>query len=91
MNALQVLPYMPPYTSTGNFVPKIYGQAGDPMLAIDLLDPNQANKNYAGQGTFFAIIEPMKGLSLESRISSGLNYNNNYTFTPTYSFGSRAW
>ncbi len=87
MQAIQVLPYMPPYDSTGNFVPKQYGQTGDPMAGIDLL--HQTFSKYEGQATFYAIIEPFKGFSFESRVSSGLSYNNNYTYSPTYYYGAQ--
>jgi len=88
MGALQVLPWVAPYDSTGNFVPKQYGQAGDPMVGIGLL--HKSKKLYEGQGTFFTIIEPLKGLGIESRLTGGLNYHNDYQFYPTYHFGPGA-
>jgi TonB-dependent starch-binding outer membrane protein SusC len=86
IGAISVHPYLPPYDSTGNWVPKTVGNSDSPLPSIDLL--NKEFKNYDGNGSVYVIIEPLKGLSLESRISGTLSFNDNMEFRPTYRYGS---
>jgi TonB-dependent starch-binding outer membrane protein SusC len=84
--AITVHPYLPPYDSVGNWVPRTFGNTDDPMAAIDLM--NRENRSYQFNGTVFAKIEPFKGFSYESRLSSNISFGDNYTFNPTYYYGS---
>ncbi|UCH15394.1 MAG: SusC/RagA family TonB-linked outer membrane protein, partial [Bacteroidales bacterium] len=84
--AISVLPYLPPYTEDGNWNRDSVGETNPPMSTIDLL--NKEFKEHEARGTFFAIIEPMKNLTIESRISGGVEFKDDYRFSPTYNFGS---
>lgn len=84
--AVTVHPYLPPYDSLGNWVPRTFGNTDDPMAAIDLM--NKETRSYQFNGTVFAKIEPFKGFSFESRFSSNISFGDNYNFNPTYFFGS---
>jgi TonB-linked SusC/RagA family outer membrane protein len=86
IGAISVHPYLPPYDSTGNWVPKTVGNSESPLPTIELL--HQEFRHYDGNGTFYIVLEPIKGLSVESRISGSLNFSDNYNFSPTYRYGS---
>jgi TonB-linked SusC/RagA family outer membrane protein len=84
--AIEVLPYIPPYAADGNWNRDSVGETNPPMSTIDLLH-KEFRENQA-RGTFYAILEPLKNLTIESRISGGAEFKDDYNFTPTYNFGS---
>lgn len=84
--ALSFHPYIAPYDSTGNWIPKQGGASDSPLPKIDLLE-KQYN-NYESNGMFYTQITPVKGLTLESRISGGLSFGNNYDFLRKYWYGA---
>ena len=86
--AISVLPYIPPYAADGNWNRDTVGQANPPMSTIDLL--HKEFREHEVRGTFYAIIEPLKNLTIESRISGGAEFRDDYNFSPTYNFGSGA-
>jgi TonB-dependent starch-binding outer membrane protein SusC len=86
MKALTVHPYLAPYDSTGNYIPRQNGgNSESPLPSIELL--NKESNGYTANGTFFGKIEPLKGLSLESRINGALYFGDNLNFQPTYWYG----
>jgi TonB-linked SusC/RagA family outer membrane protein len=87
-NAISVLPYIPPYAADGNWNRDSVGEANPPMSRIDLL--NKEFREHLGRGTFYVIAEPVKNLTLESRISGGVEFKDDYQFYPTYNFGPAA-
>ena len=86
MTALIVHPYLPPYDETGNYVPSTIGNSDSPLPKIELL--NKERHKYEGNGLFYITIQPIKGLSLESRISSTFGFGEDYQFYQTYSYGA---
>ncbi len=86
--AISVLPYIPPYAADGNWNRDSVGEANPPMSTIDLL--HKEFREHQARGTFYAIIEPFKNLTIESRISGGAEFKDDYNFTPTYNFGPAA-
>jgi TonB-linked SusC/RagA family outer membrane protein len=86
--AISVLPYIPPYAADGNWNRDSVGEANPPMSTIDLLH-KEFRENQA-RGTFYVIIEPLKNLTIESRISGGAEFKDDYHFMPTYNFGPAA-
>jgi TonB-linked SusC/RagA family outer membrane protein len=69
-----------------NYVKRDIGNTDDPMQGIDMM--HHDNKYYGGNMTVFGIIEPFKGLTLESRMTSNIGFGDGYTFAPTYNYGS---
>ena len=84
--AIAVHPYLPPYDDNGNWTPRTIGASETPMPQIDML--NRQNRFQSGNAMIYARIEPIKGLALESRVSSNLGFGDSYDFTPTFRFGS---
>ncbi|OFY52300.1 MAG: hypothetical protein A2Y87_05630, partial [Bacteroidetes bacterium RBG_13_46_8] len=89
VNGVAAHPYFPAYDSTGNWQEKpALSNMENPMPGIELL--NKAFNRYEGLGTLYIIIEPLKGLVLDSRINSTLAFTDDYDFSPTYHFGEGA-
>ncbi|MCX7985899.1 MAG: TonB-dependent receptor [Bacteroidales bacterium] len=83
--AIQVLPNHAPYDSTGNWRARTWGNSDGPMPAVDQM--NQKRNNYEARATFFAIVEPIKGLTFESNMTPTVSFNNNYNLSVAYYYG----
>lgn len=46
----------------------------NPFLTVDLID--QVSNNYTTNGTFYTIINPLKGLVFETRVNANVNFDN---------------
>jgi TonB-linked SusC/RagA family outer membrane protein len=86
ISAITVHPYLPPYDSTGNWVPRTFGNTDDPMAAIDLL--NNESKNYSLNASGYVRVQPFKGFAFESRVSSNVSVGQGFSFNQTYRYGS---
>lgn len=88
IKAIQFHPYIQPYDSTGNWIPRELGTTDSPLPDIDMREDER--NNLLVNATFFAIVEPITGLSFETKYSQTVNYGDGYQFYPTYEFGGSA-
>ncbi len=94
MSAINYHPFVPFTDSIGPYVTRLredgsdnwtftpLGNTGNPVASIDLLE--RQNLNTSVKATVYAIIEPVEGLTYESRITGDLGYGNNYNFSPIF-------
>jgi TonB-linked SusC/RagA family outer membrane protein len=86
LQALQIEPFVPVYLPSTDTTGHIWGispkNVTNPQGTIDIT--NYRNDNYIFNGSVYAIIEPLKGLTFETRISPNMNFNETNNFTPTY-------
>jgi TonB-linked SusC/RagA family outer membrane protein len=82
--ALQMEPIIPPYyppdsSQRWGISPS---NISNPQGTIDICHYQQ--NNYTLNGSFYAIVEPIKGLTLETKISPSIYFGDTYNFTPIY-------
>jgi TonB-dependent starch-binding outer membrane protein SusC len=93
MGAIQYQPFVPVYVNpdgsaaaakndTTNWSSTPIGNTANPVGRIELL--HKSNENASMKATAFVIIEPIKGLRNETRLTGDISYGNNYAFTPEY-------
>jgi TonB-dependent starch-binding outer membrane protein SusC len=82
LSAINYHPFMAPYDSTGNWSSSPLSNTKNPVSMQELL--HSGRQNYGAKATLFAKIEPIEGLSFETRITGGANFGNSYNFTPEF-------
>ncbi len=94
MEAINYHPFVPVTDSIGPYVTRLkadgsdnftftpLGNTGNPVANYSLLD--RGNENLSIKATAYAIIEPLEGLTYESRFTGDLNYGKGYDFSPIY-------
>jgi TonB-linked SusC/RagA family outer membrane protein len=88
MKAIQFHPYIAPYDSTGNWIPRELGTTDSPLPDIDMREDER--NNLLVNATFFAKVEPVSGFSYETKYNQTLSYGDGYRFYPTFEFGGSA-
>jgi TonB-linked SusC/RagA family outer membrane protein len=73
---------VPPYDETGNWSYTPLGNTPNPVGMVELL--HNDNQSYSTKATVFAIVEPIKGLRYETRLSGTLGFGDSYNFMPVY-------
>jgi len=82
MHAALFSPFQPTRDANGNY---LSDRAGiyNPQATLDHV-ANENSINYSGSATVFAKITPMKGLTFETRYTSGIGFNEYRAFADVY-------
>lgn len=86
MKAIEFHPYIAPYDNTGNWMPRELGTTDSPIPDIDMR--KDGKNNFAVNATFYAVLEPFKGLTIETRYNKSIYNGDSFRFYPTYNYGS---
>ncbi len=97
LQAVQYQPSIAPYDTSqhlgsgyatpkggGNWSHMAYGNIENPVAAVQLEQGNEINKTWGGGLTGHITIEPIKGLTFESRINGSFSFNDFSDFVPKY-------
>lgn len=80
--ALNYHPFVPPYDTTGNWSFTPLGNTGNPVASVELL--HHKSQNNSGKLSVFAVLEPIKGLSYENKITGTASFGITDDFYPIY-------
>ncbi len=58
------------------------GNISNPVATVSLKNRKSINQN--ASGTFYGVITPVDGLSLESRLTGNVSFSNDYEFSPIF-------
>jgi len=84
--AIQMQPYIPVYDSTGKW--GVSSSVVNPMGKIDTY--HHQNDEYKFNSQFYAILEPIKGLTFETRFSPSVDISYDMLFTPVFTINGNA-
>lgn len=82
IHAATFMPYMPLFTPDGEYISDGFGHS-NPQATLDHTS-NRFNYNNHGSGTIYAILSPLKGLSLTSNLTGNVGVSDNKTFTDIF-------